>query len=259
MALIRRDLQIQRSYRAFLVLDLFYGVLNLLVFFFISRTFRGFHAESLGAAPTYFAFAVVGIAITVVLDAATTGLALRVREEQLTGTLEALLSQPVRTTELALGFGGFPFLFAIGRAGFYLGVAAAWLNLGLSHASWLGFVVMLLTTGAAMASIGIGAGALVLVVKRGDALAGMVVFGMGLLGGALFPISLLPGWLQPLAKIVPTRFAFQGLRAAMFVGHGWQRDALALVLFSIVSLPVAVWLFDRALAFGRRSGSLAQY
>lgn len=258
-ALIRRDYLIKRSYRASIVLDFLYGFLNLLVYFFISRVFGGVDPGTLGGAPTYFAFAAVGIAISAVLDAASTALARRVREEQLTGTLEALLAQPVRSADIAIGFAGFPFVFAIGRAAVYLVMAGILLGVDLSQASWPAFVVMLLLTSAAMGSIGILAGALVLVIKRGDTLASTAIFAMGMLGGALFPISVLPGWLQPLAHIVPTRFAFHGLRTAIFLGHGWGRDALALLLFDIVSLPVAVWVFGRALELGKGKGSLTYY
>ena len=66
------------------VLDLFYGIINLLVFFYISQTFDDTASHDLDGAPSYFAFASIGIAITIVLQAASGGLAHRIREEQLT-------------------------------------------------------------------------------------------------------------------------------------------------------------------------------
>jgi hypothetical protein len=86
-ALIKRDFLIARSYRLALGLDLVLGVLNLLVYFFISKTFGDADPASLGAAPSYFAFAAVGVAMTTVINAATSTVSTRVREEQLTGTL----------------------------------------------------------------------------------------------------------------------------------------------------------------------------
>ena len=102
-AVVRRDYHVARSYRLPFALDLLYGVINLVVFFFISRTFLGASTASLDGAPDYFAFAAVGVALTIVIGAATAGLAARIREEQLTGTLEALLTQPLTTMEIALG------------------------------------------------------------------------------------------------------------------------------------------------------------
>ena len=91
-------------------MDLIVGVINLAVFFFISQTFDDVGSADLNGAPSYFAFAAIGIAITVVIDAASTTLAGRIRQEQLTGTLETLLVQPVTVSELAFGLAGFPVL-----------------------------------------------------------------------------------------------------------------------------------------------------
>src|SRR5262245_8150179 len=234
LALGRRDYLVTRSYRAFLVLQTLFGLLNLLVYYFISRTFEGVQAD-LGGAPTYFDFAVVGVAIAVVIQAATNGVAQRVREEQLTGTLEALLLQPITSTEVSLGLAALPFLFATVTAAFYVVVAGGLLGVDLSNADWPGFVVMLVVSGTALSSIGILAAGAVLVIKRGgQALVGAVTFGMGLISGAVFPISVLPDWLEAIGRVMPTRFAFDGIRAALFLGDGWGDDAVVLVAFSVV-------------------------
>ena len=259
LALVRRDYALTRSYRYTLVLDLFFGFVNLMIYFFISRTFDDPTTPALAGAPSYFDFVAVGIAITVVMEAAATALADRVRQEQLTGTLEALVAQPLSAAEMSLGLAGFGFFFAMVRAAFYLLLATVFLGLDSSNASWLGFVIVLLASGAALSAIGIVLGAVVLVLKRGDVLAGVVTLGMSLLAGAFFPVSVLPGWLEPLARIVPTRFAFDGLRAAIFRGSDWGDDVAALLAFSVVALPVAVWIFARALLMSRRAGSLAEY
>jgi len=259
LAIIRRDFLVTRSYRLPFILDFVFGILNLAVFFFISRTFEGIATAELGGAPSYFAFAAIGIAITVVIDAASTALAGRIREEQLTGTLEALLVQPVTVNEISFGLAGFPFLFAMIRAVFYLAIAGVWLEVDLSQASLLGFVIVLATAGAAFSALGILLGGLVLVVKRGQVVVGMVIYGMGLISGAFFPVSVLPDWIEPLGRVVPTRFAFDGLRSAVFQGAGWWDDALALLLFSLVGVPIAVWVFRQALGYSRRSGSLTHY
>src|SRR5215218_1331088 len=117
LALIRRDYLIRTSYRLVLVLDFFIGVLDVVVFYFISQTFKDGATASLGAAPSYFAFALVGIAVTAVVQATSSGIASGIREEQLTGTLEALVTQPVNAAEMAVGMCGMPFALATFRVG----------------------------------------------------------------------------------------------------------------------------------------------
>jgi ABC-type multidrug transport system permease subunit len=259
LAIVRRDYQVTRSYRVALGMDLVFGVLNLLLYYFISRTFKGAATAPLGGAPDYFAFVIVGMAVTLVVQSAITTIATRIREEQLTGTLELLAAQPLTMTEMALGFCGLQFFFAMFRTAFYLLVAGLWLGLDFSNADWGGFPVMLLATWTAMMGLGILSGAVVMVIKRGQAVVGMFVFGMGLLSGAFFPVAVLPNWIEPLGEIVPTRFAYDGIRSALYQGGGWGGDALALVAFTVVLLPVAMGAFAWALRAARRSGSLGQY
>jgi ABC-2 type transport system permease protein len=257
-AIVRRDYAVTRSYRFALAFDLLLAVVDLCVYYYISKALPGATAD-LDGAPSYFAFVTVGLAVTVVIGSASAQLSQRVREEQLTGTLEALVTQPVKPSELAFGLGGLPFLLALVRAAIYLTVATALFGVSLADADWLGFVVVMLATGAALLGLGIALGAVVLVIKRGTVAVTLATFALGLLGGAFFPVSVLPDWLEPIAAVVPTRFAFDGLRAALFQGGGWEADAVALVAIAVVSLPIALWLFRRALNYCRRTGSLVQY
>jgi ABC-type multidrug transport system permease subunit len=259
LAILLRDYLVTRSYRGALTTDFAFGAVNILIYYFISQTFEGAATADLSGAPSYFDFAAVGLVVTMVVTAAATGMARRMREEQLTGTLELLAAQPVRTWELFAGLGALPFLLAGVRAVIYLLLAALLLDLETSQASWLGLAAILLATGAAMSALGMVAGSVVLVAKRGEIVIAALLTAMGLVGGAFFPIEVLPSWLQPVGEIVPTRFAYDGLRAALFRGGDWEGDALVLLAFAAVCLPAAVWLGGRALDFTRRRGSLSQY
>lgn len=259
LALVRRDYLLTRSYQNTFLLEFLLGVINMLVYFYISRTFEDTNPGELQGAASYFDFAVVGIIVTVVIGATSTEVASRVRQEQLTGTLEALFVQPLRAAEVALGLLGLPFLFAMLRATAYVGVAAMFLGLDVSNATWPGAAIMLATTGAALGSLGIAAGAIALVIKRGELVTGMILFAMGFVSGAVFPVTVLPDWLQRIGDIVPTRFAFDGLRSALFGTTDWQGDVLALGLFTGIFLPMAIWSFASALSWTKNQGSLSQY
>lgn len=257
-ALVRRDFLITRSYRLSFGLEAVYGVLGLVLYYFISRTFDDVGSSDLGGAPSYFGFAAVGFVLGTVVVATTSSVGYRLREEQTTGTLEALAATPLGSTALSVGLVGFPFLFALSQAVLYLG--AAWiLGLDVSNASWSGLAVVLLVSGVALAPIGVLAGAAVLVLKRGQMIAGAVVYLMTLLGGMLFPVSVLPGWLQPLTDLVPLRYALDGARDALFTGAGWVTDVAVLTVWAFVLWPLALFAFDRAGARARRAGSLSEY
>jgi ABC-2 type transport system permease protein len=259
VALVRRDRLIVTSYRLSFVLELFHGIVGLALYYFISKTFDGFSSSDLGAAPTYFSYAAVGIIMGGVLDATSSGVGYRIRDEQVTGTLEAVSTAPVTSLDLCLGLMGFPFFFASARAAFYLVVAAILMGLDVGSTSWTGIVLVFLATGAAMAPIGILAGAAVLVMKRGQLISGTLVFLMSILAGMVFPVSVLPNGLEALSALIPLRYAFDGARQALFAGTGWEGDVLALVAFAVVLWPLSVLLFGKAGAWARRAGSLSEY
>ena len=253
-----RDLLLLRSYRFALAYDLGWGVAQLLVYYFISRLI-GVPTEDLGAAPSYFEFVVAGIFGTLVLGAATSEIGERIREEELTGTLEMVVAQPVRSALLALGYAGFPITFALVRVLLYLLVAILFLDFAAADADWVGVAAVLIASAASFLAIGIVAAAVTVVYKRGGRIAGLAIFAMTFFGGALFPISALPSWLEPVGRAMPTRFSFDGLRQALFAGEGWLRDVAALSGVSVVALPLSLWIFSLAIERAKRDASLAQY
>lgn len=257
-AMVRRDFAIARSYRMAFLLDSVFGLLNLVVFFYISRAVTP-RAGDLSGASTYFEFAAIGLAMTLVLQATTVQLGARIHQEQLTGTLEALWTQPLSPAELAVGLAGFPFLFATIRAAAYILVAGAFMGLDLGRADWGGFVLVLLGSGVTIGAIGVLVASAVFAFKRGEGLAGLFTFSLGLLGGALFPVEVFPDWVRPIAAVVPTRFAFDGVRRALFEGGDWTGPFLGLLAFAVVAIPASLLVFRAALRHSLRTGSLGQY
>jgi ABC-2 type transport system permease protein len=193
-----------------------------------------------------------------VIQSVGVSLARRVREEQLTGSFEALTAEPVGPAALALGMAGFPCAFGAARATVYLAFAQLALGLGLTHPDWLGAATILVATAALVATVGITLGAFAVVVARSDAVTNLAAFGLGALGGAFFPLAVLPAWLQSVSDVVPTRFSFHGARAALFEGSGWGHDALALLGSTAILAPVSIALFGAAIEMGRRRGTLTR-
>ena len=258
-AIVWRDYLTKRSYRLGFALDIFNGLLTLTIYFFISRFFSEPDRAALNHAPTYFAFATAGILVAAMIQSGSVEVAVRLREEQLTGTLETLAGHPVLPGELSLGLVGFPFTFAVGRALVYFVIVSALIGLDLHRVSWIGVVVVLLATGAAFAAIAIAAAAAILVVKRADMILTMVIGVTVVFSGSVFPISSLPGWLQPVARVLPPHIAFDGVRNALFRGDDWALDAVELLTIAAIGIPLAAAIFGFALRAAQRSGSLSEY
>jgi ABC-2 type transport system permease protein len=258
-AIVWRDYLTRRSYRLAFTLDIFSGALTLAVYYFISRFFTHPERSELNHAPNYFAFAAAGILVAGMITTASVELVMRVREEQLTGTLETLIGHPVSGSELGLGLVGFPFSFAFVRAVIFFVIVSAWMGLDLQRVSWTGVIVVLLATATVFAPIAIAAAAVVLVVKRAEAVVALLIGVAIVFSGSVFPLSALPGWLQPVAKLLPPHIGFDGVRNALFRGEGWVLDSVKLVAIAAILTPIAAAIFGLALRRAQRSGSLGEY
>ena len=258
-AIVWRDYLTKRSYRVAFALDIFNGALALAIYYFISRFFANPDRALLNHAPSYFAFAASGIIVAGMITTASFELITRLREEQLAGTLENLIAQPVSASELGLGLVGFPFTFSFVRAVIYAVIVSAWMGLDLQSVSWTGVVVVLFATMAVFAPIAIVGAAAVLVMKRAELILGLLIGLAVVFSGSVFPTSALPGWLQPVANLLPPHLAFDGARNALFVGDGWALDSVKLLAIAVVATPLAAAAFGAAVRAGQRSGSLGEY
>lgn len=257
-AMVRSDARQRSVFRFALALDFVFGVLNLVVFQFVSHIFRRSPHTSLGGAHSYFSFVAVGIAFMLVVQAATAGLMQRVRDEKISGTLETLASEPLTPAQLAIGMAGFPFMFATTRAAGYVAIAALVLGLNLSHANYLAAVLLLMAAAGALMPVGIALSALGLLFRQAASVGRVVVFGLAFLGGTYFPVHELPRWSQPLSDVTPTRLALDGLRHALYGGGHWAASFALLIGFAALAFPLSIALFRSALRISMRRGALSR-
>ncbi len=262
-ASLRRDWRTARSYRFPFVLTAVQLFASLASYFFLGRLVG--HGVQPGVAAQlhegYFSFAIVGTTMLSVVGTTLTTFARRLRTDQTTGTLEALLVSPSpawlvvpasASYELVVS-GIVSFLtVGIGAAFFGLRFDATTASTGVAVLAVLGSLVL-------FCSLGIGLSGFVLVFKRGESAISLVTAGFAFLGGVLYPIQLLPSGLRVLAEALPFTWALEVLRAALRDRSAeWLRLG-ALWAVAVVLIPVAVWIFHVALHRARQTGTLAQY
>ena len=148
------------------------------------------------------------------------------REEQTTGTLETLATTPMSSLELPVGVVSFPFLFAT-MAGVYLLIASVWMSLDTSHTSWSGLTLVLVAAEPRSRRSACSPAAAAIALKRGQMISAIAIYLMSILGDAL-PSLGPPRWLQPLANLMPVKYAFDGAGRAV-LGADWETEALVLV------------------------------
>ncbi len=264
IAFLRRDLQSELSYRFSFVLELagvFFAVAS---FYFVAKLFGKAASPLLSPyGGDYFSFVLVGIAF---LGFQTTGLSAfssTVSGAQAQGTLEAMLVTPTRLSTIILSSSQWSFAFTSLRVGVYLILGAVFFGVDFSNADVLPALAALVLTVIAFSSLGIISASFIMIFKRGDPIAWLISSSSTLLGGVYYPISILPEWLQSISYLFPITYALDAIRLSLLQGEGYSgavaRDMLALVIFSMITLPISLIVFRYAVARAKKDGSLAYY
>jgi ABC-2 type transport system permease protein len=113
--------------------------------------------------------------------------------------------------------------------------------------------------------IGVAAGAVRVLAKRGDPIA--VVYGMSaqIFSGVFLPINVFPLPLRVVAWFFPNTYLNAGMRKVMMThssqvyGPNATQSILLLFAFCAILLPLSMWIFGRSLETGRKYGVLAGY
>jgi ABC-2 type transport system permease protein len=260
-AFVRRDAAAALSYRVPFALELVSILFSLALFYYLSRLVGASATKEGGQlSDGYFAFAVIGLAMLRIVTSGLTSFAQRLRDEQTTGTLEALLTTPAPPSVLVLGTAAYDLLRATVSAGVLILVGVLLFGLRFEASAALLLVpVAVIGALALFAALGVALAAFTIVYKQTTGALAVMVPGVSLLAGVYFPIKLLPEPLHTLAAIFPFTWALDVLRSALLIGDSKVGLLVALLAAAAVALPAALALFRVSLRRARRDGSLAQY
>jgi len=262
-AFLWRDIHNEMSYRLAFFLELFGILPAVLLFFFLSKLFGDMIPGPLSEyGGKYFPFVLIGIAAQNYLSLSLRSFASSIRESQVSGTLEAVLTTPVPLPVFLLGSSLYPFVLNAFRILIYLVVGNLFFGAGLDWRQWPALLVVLMLTVTAISGLGIFSASFTVLFKKGDPLNWVFSVGSWLLGGVYYPVSVLPGWLQKISDFIPMTHTLESFRLIL-LGH---RDLyavaghlFALGLWSLMVLPLSLVCFRYALNQARIKGNLGHY
>ncbi len=111
-------------------------------------------------------------------------------------------------------------------------------------------------------SLGIMSASFIMVLKKGDPLSWIFTNLSWLLGGVYFPIAVLPGWVQKFSYLLPITYSLEGMRLALLKGYTLREllpSIIPLLIFTVIMLPVSMWVFKYAVKRAKVDGSLIKY
>ena len=261
MAFLRRDLLDAWSYRTAFLTDAINMALQALLFFYVGKLVDGRSLPEFGGqAVTYFEFAIVGIAISMVLAVGMFRASAAFRKEQLMGTLEVLLMTPTSPATIQFGSVLYDLLYVPLRTGlFFLAVALA-ADVNINSAGILPAIVTLLAFIPFVWGLGILYAGWTITFKVTGG--GILISLLTLTSGAYFPLSVMPGWIRTLAEINPLTTAVDTLRETLLGDAGWAEVGSTLTILlpaSMLTLALGIAGFRAALQREKRRGSLGLY
>lgn len=262
-AFLRRDLQVEISYRFAFLLQIFGVFFTVGVFYFLSLLLGDAalpYLEAYGG--DYFAFVIIGIAFSGYFGVGISSFADRLRTAQTTGTLEAMLSTPTSLSMIVSSSALWDFLMVTFRVFVFLAVGAGLLGMQLKTGSLPGALALLTLTIGVFSSLGILAASFIMVIKRGDPITWAFTTLSTLLGGVYYPLAVLPEPLLWIARLLPITYALEGMRKALLQGAGLADllpEILALSVFAVILVPGSLLAFRFAVRRAKTDGSLTHY
>jgi len=263
IAFFRRDFLVLTSYRFRLFLDLGYIVVIVFFLFFVGKTFQGSFSQYLSRyGNDYFAFALLGMAVSVFVSTGLSSLSEEIRNAQVQGTLESLLMTPTSPTLVLFGSSLWSFVESFLASLLYIGAAILILGIGANPVRILLVILILALTFCCFLSLGMISAAFIMVFKQGNPI--NMIFGTSsyFLGGLLFPVDVLPLPLQKISWFLPMRQAATAVREVLLVPPGqaeWLSAVAFLAVFALVIGPIGIISLKYSLARAKRDGSLVQF
>jgi ABC-2 type transport system permease protein len=263
-AFFRRDMLIVWSYRAAFFADWANLVVQIAIFYFVSKLVNNQQIEqySEGRTTTYIEYVAIGIAFSSFVQASLGRVVATIRQEQLMGTLESLLVTPTSSAILQLGSFVYDLVYVPLRTTIYLVLMVLVFGIHLYVGGLLPTIAILVAFIPFAWGLGLISAAAVLTMRRGSGLAGIGGTLLTVASGAYFPLTVFPSWMEVIARNNPLTLAVEGAREALLGAAGWSvvwRPALILLPLAAVTLTIGGFAFRKAIQHERRRGTLFLY
>jgi ABC-2 type transport system permease protein len=261
-AFVKRDFLIDTSYRTAFLGQLAYIFGGVSLFYYVGRVFDGAMSPALASyGGNYFAFALIGVALTDFLKVSLSTFNVSIRESQMMGTLEMMFLSPVGVTSILIYSSIWSYVVASVRFLAYLLTGVLLYGFDLQNANLFGGLVVLFVSVLCFSAFGILTAAFTVVFKKGD-ISSLMSIASVFLGGVLFPPEVLPGWLKQASFLLPITHSVSGLRKALIGGEtltGLLPEITTLLLFSLVLFSIGITSFVMAVHRTKVTGTLGQY
>lgn len=232
-----------------------WGVLDIVLWGFITRYFRGFVSTGVRLVPLLLGAVLFWDFFTRVMQGLTTTFL----EDVWSRNFLNLFASPISISEYLTGLVSVTLLSSL--VGLLAMVLLASLWFGLSFLVYgmmlVPFVLILVLFG-----IGVGIFACALVLRLGPASEWFVWPIPAVLSpfvGVFYPTATLPVWMQAIAHLLPASYVFDGMRTVVNHGTVGTTELAISGVLAIAYVLLGSWTFSRVFSYSVRTGLIARY
>lgn len=262
-AFIKKDFLNQISYRLDFILGFVGIIIQLMVFYFISRLFgkeTNIYLRDYGG--EYLPFVIIGIAFGGQLANTLRDFSSNLRQEQLMGTLEMILATPTKLSTIIISMELWSLIYTSIVIFIYLLCGILFFGVNFTNANFFAALIIFILTIISFNGLGIISASFIMVFKKGDPISALIGILFGLFGGIYFPITIMPIGLQVISHFLPITYSLRALRHALLQGYSFKMllpDISMLLLFCVILFPLSIQIFKYAVKRAKIEGSLAHY
>jgi ABC-2 type transport system permease protein len=251
------------TYRTRTLVSLISVLLAVIPVYFVAGALQPLAASAIASESTeYFTYLIVGTVASFVMAEAVSAIPSLINSYITSGTLEQLLTTPIRWPALLGGLSLYGFGWVAVRALVLLITAWIWATSTIAWIRMLEFSGIMALLALAYLGVGLMAGALVLAVRSSLFVPQAVLTLSALLGTVYFPVSVLPPAFAPFAQFVPMTPALRAARQVLLRDAALSAvlpDLLELAAWAVGSILIGGCCLHLALRHARRAGTLTQY
>jgi ABC-2 type transport system permease protein len=251
------------TYRTRTLVSLIAVLLAVIPVYFVAGALQPLAAQAIASESTeYFTYLIVGSVASFVMAEAASALPSLINSYITSGSLEQLLTTPIRWPALLAGLSVYGFAWVALRALILLVTAWVWATSTIAWMRMAEFAGIMSLLALAYLGVGLVAAALVLAVRSTLFVPQAVLTLSALLGTVYFPASVLPPAFAPFSQYVPITPALRAARQVLLRDAPVSAvlpDVAALSAWAVGCVLVGGVCMHLALRQARRAGTLTQY
>ncbi|MFH1788003.1 MAG: ABC transporter permease [Candidatus Altiarchaeota archaeon] len=262
-AFIKKGFLMDVSYKTNFLFMFTGTIVRVFVFYFIGRMLSGSALPYLSQyGGDYFAFVLIGIAFTRYAWTSVNALSGIIRDEQMMGTLEVMLSAPTRFSTIVVYSTIWRFIYTSIEVAVCIGIGFFLLGFSFQGADVFAVLAMIFLTVSSLIGLGMIAAGVTVIIKKGNPMGQVFSMFSDLLSGVYFPVAVLPVWLERVSSVIPLTYSLRGLRLVILKGYSLRQvlpEVYALIAFSVILIPAGLLFLDYSVRKAKTEGNLTEY